>query len=121
MKENMIKDKSYAFALRIIKVYKYLSEKQREFVLSKQVLRSGTSIGALVKEAEHAQLKADFINKMNIALKEANETEYWLVLLKDSDYIDESSFKSIHQDCAEVIKLLISIVKTTKETYATKK
>jgi len=121
MKENVIKEKSYTFALRIIKVYKYLSEEQREFVLSKQVLRSGTSIGALVKEAEHAQSKADFINKMNIALKEANETEYWLMLLKDSDYIDEKSFNSIYQDCAEILKLLISIVKTTKEYYGSKK
>lgn len=85
------------------------------------MLRSGTSIGALIREAEHAQSKADFINKMNIALKEANETEYWLMLLKDSDYIDEQSFESIHKDCVEVIKLLISIVKTTKEVYGSKK
>jgi len=115
MKDNVIKEKSYAFALRIIKVFKFLSQEQREFVLSKQVLRSGTSIGALVKEAEHAQSKADFINKTNIALKEANETEYWLMLLKDSEYINEKSFNSIHQDCSELIKLLASIVKTSKE------
>jgi four helix bundle protein len=121
MKKNIVKDKSYAFALRMIKLYKFLSEEKREFVLSKQVLRSGTSIGALVREAEHAQSKADFINKMNIALKEANETEYWLMLLKDSDYIDKQSFESIHKDCAEVVKLLISIVKTTKENYGSKK
>jgi four helix bundle protein len=81
----------------------------------KQVLRSGTSVGALVKEAEHAQSRADFVNKMNVALKEANETEYWLMLLKDSEYIDEKSFRSIHQDSSELIKLLASIVKTTKE------
>ena len=121
MKDNIIKDKSYGFALRVIKAYKFLSDEKREFVLSKQMLRSGTAIGALVREAEQAQSKADFVSKMNIALKEANETEYWLMLLKDSDYIDEKSFKSIHQDCAEVIKLLISIVRTTKETYGTKK
>ena len=121
MKGNVIKEKSYAFALRIIKVYKYLNQEQHEYVLSKQVLRSGTSIGALVKESEHAQSKADFINKMNVALKEANETEYWLMLLKDSDYIDEESFESIHQDCAEILKLLISIVRTTKEYYENKK
>ena len=114
MKDNVVKDKSYAFALRVIKAYQFISEKKREFVLSKQMLRSGTAIGALVREAEHAQSKADFINKMNIALKEANETEYWLMLLKDSEYIDEKSFTSIHQDCAEVVKLLITIVKTTK-------
>ncbi|MDR0547150.1 MAG: four helix bundle protein [Dysgonamonadaceae bacterium] len=116
MKENVVRKKSYDFALRIIKAYKFLSQEQREFVLSKQVLRSGTSIGALVKEAEHAQSRADFINKMNIALKEANETEYWLMLLKDSDYIDEKSFNSIHSDCSELIKLLASIVKTTKDS-----
>jgi len=121
MEKNVIKDKSYRFALRVIKTYKFLSEDKREFVLSKQMLRSGTAIGALVKEAEHAQSKADFINKMNIALKEANETEYWLMLLKDSAYIDEANFKSIHNDCTEVIKLLISIVKTSKENYGSKK
>lgn len=119
-KENIIKDKSYAFALRVIKAYKFLSEKKREFVLSKQMLRSGTAVGALVREAEQAQSKPDFISKMNIALKEANETEYWLLLLKDSDYIDKKSFESMHSDCAEVIKLLISIVKTTKEHHGKK-
>jgi four helix bundle protein len=114
-KENVVMNKSYAFALRIIKLYKHLVAEPKEFVLSKQVLRSATAIGALVKEAEHAQSKADFINKMNIALKEANETEYWLMLLKDSDYIDEMSFWSIHTDCSELIKLLASIVKTSKQ------
>jgi four helix bundle protein len=109
-------NKSYAFALRIIKLYKHLVAEQKEFVLSKQVLRSGTSIGALVKESEHAQSKADFINKLNIALKEANETEYWLMLLRDSNYLDEKSFTSIHTDSVELIKLLASIVKSSKET-----
>lgn len=115
-KENVVMNKSYAFALRIIKLYKFLITEQKEYVLSKQVLRSGTAIGALVKEAEHAQSKADFINKMNIALKEANETEYWLMLLKDSNYLDENSFNSIHSDSIELIKLLASIVKSSKET-----
>ena len=115
VKNNIVADKSYAFALRIIKLYKYLFSEQKEFVLSKQVLRSGTSIGALVKEAEHAQSKADFINKMNIALKEANETEYWLMLLEDSEYISTNSFDSINPDSVELIKLLASIVKTSKE------
>jgi four helix bundle protein len=114
-KENIVMNKSYAFALRIIKLYKHLITEQKEYVLSKQVLRSGTAIGALVKEAEHAQSKADFINKMNIALKEANETEYWLMLLKDSDYLDEKSFASIHLNSSEMIKLLASIVKTSKQ------
>ena len=113
-KDNIVADKSYAFALRIIKLYKYLVAKQKEYVLSKQVLRSGTSVGALIKEAEHAQSKADFINKMNIALKEANETEYWLMLLKDSEYISTKSFDSIHPDSVELIKLLASIVKSAK-------
>jgi four helix bundle protein len=121
MKENIVKDKSYDFALRIVKACKFLNQEQQEFVLSKQLLRSGTSIGALIREAEHAQSKADFINKMNVALKEANETEYWLMILKDSDYIDEKSFQSIHHDCAELIRLLINIVKTSKATYGSKK
>ncbi len=107
-------DKSYIFALRVVKLYKHLVSEKKEYVLSKQVLRSGTSIGALIKESEHAQSKADFINKMSIALKEANETEYWLQLLKDSDYISEQSFDSIHNDSVELIKLLVSIVKSSK-------
>ncbi len=114
MKENIIASKSYAFALRIIKLYKFLVSEKKEYVLSKQILRSGTSVGALVKEAEHAQSKADFVHKMNIALKEANETEYWLMLLKDSDYIDKNSFNSIHPENIELIKLLVSIVKTSR-------
>ncbi|MGB4205434.1 MAG: four helix bundle protein [Bacteroidales bacterium] len=113
--ENIVDKKSYAFALRVIKLYKHLTEEKKEFILAKQVLRSGTSIGALIKEAEHAQSKADFINKMNIALKEANETSYWLMLLKDSDYIDEISFNSIYADSLELVKLLASIVKTSKQ------
>jgi TIGR02436 family protein len=121
MKDNIIQQKSYSFALRMINAYKYLTLEQREFVLSKQVLRSGTSIGALVKEAEHAQSSADFIHKMNIALKEANETEYWLMLLKDSDYIDEKTFSSIHKDCDELIRLLVSIVKSLKNKLYEKK
>jgi four helix bundle protein len=113
---NIVMNKSYAFALRIIKLYKYLISDHKEYVLSKQILRCGTSIGALVKEAEHAQSKPDFLNKMNVALKEANETEYWLMLLKDSNFIDEKSFISIQNDCIELIRLLASIVKSSKET-----
>ena len=112
--ENVIAAKSYAFAIRIINLYKFLNTEKKEFVLSKQVLKSGTAIGALVREAEHAQSKADFLNKMNIALKEANETEYWLMLLKDTGYIQQSEFDSIIKDCEEVLKLLVSIVKSTK-------
>lgn len=84
-------------------------------MLSKQLLRSGTAIGALIKEAEHAQSKADFLNKMNIALKEANETGYWLMLLKGSEYISQIEFNSIYQNCNELISLLVSIVRTTKQ------
>jgi four helix bundle protein len=114
MKDNVIKEKSYLFALRMVKAYRYLTQEQREFILSKQALRSGTAIGALVCEAEHAQSIPDFINKMNVSLKEANETEYWLRLLHDSDYIKDNAFISIHNDCLELVKLLASIVKTTK-------
>ncbi|MBM4422405.1 MAG: four helix bundle protein [Chloroflexi bacterium] len=108
-------EKSFAFALRIVKLAKYLQEEKREFVLAKQVLRSGTAIGALVREAEHAESKTDFAHKMNIALKEANETRYWLELLLQSDYITEQSFKSMQADSEELVKLLVAIVKTTKE------
>ena len=118
--KSVVGEKAYAFALRMIKAYKYLTQEQKEFVLSKQSLRSGTAIGALAREAEHAQSKADFINKMNVALKEANETEYWLMLLKDSEYIDEKTFSSIHKDCDELIRLLVSIVKTSKGKYGNK-
>lgn len=113
--DSAIYNKTYKFALRIINAYKYLTDEQREFILSKQLLRSGTSIGAMCREAEHAQSKADFLNKMNIALKEANETEYWLQLLHDSDYINDTVYKSIIKDCSDILKLLISIVRTTKE------
>ena len=115
MEEKTVKFKSYTFALRIIKAYKFLSSEQKEFVLSKQMLRSGTAVGALIREAEHAESKADFIHKMSIALKEANETEYWLMLLHDSEFFDEKSFKSIILDCQELIKMLVSIIKSSKE------
>jgi len=116
MKENnVIKEKSYVFALRMIKAYKFLTTEQKEFVLSKQMLRSGTAIGALIREAEFAQSPADFIHKLSIALKEANETEYWILLLKDSEYISVSSFHSIHTNCVELIKLLTSIINTVKK------
>lgn len=113
MKESIIKDKTKSFALRIIKLYKYLTlvSDMKEYVMSKQVLRCGTSIGANVKEALRAQSRADFRAKMNIALKEASETEYWLELLHESDYISEEQFQSIIADNIEIIKILISIVK----------
>lgn len=112
--ENVIVEKSKAFALRIIKMYQFIVKEEKEFVLSKQVLRSGTSIGANVKEAIRGQSKPDFYAKMNIALKEASETEYWLELLHESGYIEEQAFQSIYDDCQEIIKILVSITKTQK-------
>ena len=114
MKENPIRDKSFAFALRVVKLAKYLEVEKKEFVLSRQSLRSGTAIGALVREAEQAESKADFIHKMSIALKEANETLYWLELLYQGKYIDKQSFESIGSHSEELIKLLTAIVKTSK-------
>ncbi len=115
-KQNPVKEKSFAFALRIFKLAKYLQDIKREFVLSKQVLRSGTAIGALIREAEHAQSKPDFISKMSIALKEANETGYWVELLHQSDYLAQDQYESIHPDAQELIKLLVAIVKTSKSS-----
>jgi four helix bundle protein len=114
VKENIVKDKSFAFALRIVKLSRYLQSEKKEFVLSKQVLRSGTAVGALVREAEHAESKADCIHKMSIALKEANETLYWLDLLQGSEYIDQKNFSSIQSDSNELVRLLVAIVKSAK-------
>ena len=105
---------SKAFAVRIIKLYNYLSQEKQVIVLSKQLLRSGTSIGANVRESVNAQSKMDFINKLNIALKEANETEYWLELLHDTSYLDDKQFNSIYNDCGKLVATLTKIIKTTK-------
>ena len=113
-KKGTLNRKSFAFALRIVKMTKYLQEKQHEHVLSKQVLRSGTAVGALVRESEYAQSPADFANKLSIALKEANETDYWLALLKEAEYIDNSSFTSMRTDCKELIAILVSSINTIK-------
>ena len=110
-----LKNKSYLFAIRVVKLSQYLRDEKREFVLSKQVLRSGTAVGALIREAEFGQSKPDFTSKMSIALKEANETEYWLSLLKDTDIINEKEFASLHSDCKELIAMLVSTVKTSKK------
>ena len=112
--DNIIHEKSYSFALRIIKAYKYLTETKKEFILAKQMLRSGTSIGAMIREAKFAQSRADFVNKLSIGLKEANETLYWLELLHDAEYLDDTSFESIHNDGDELTSILVSIVKTSK-------
>ncbi len=113
MKESILRDKSYAFAIRIVKLSHYLRKNKEEYVLSKQVLRSGTAIGALIREAEFGQSKADFSHKMSIALKEANETDYWLALLKDTDYITEKELQSLQPACKELIAMLVSTIKTT--------
>jgi len=110
-----IYEKSFAFAVRIVKLARFLQEEKREYVLSKQVLRSGTAIGALVREAEHAESRSDFAHKMNIALKEANETLYWLDLLRHVDYLTADQFTSIHPEAEELVKLLVSIVNTSRE------
>ena len=115
-KNNAIHIKSYAFAIRIVNAYKFLAESEKKFVLSKQLLRSGTAIGALDAEAHHAQSGADFLNKMNVALKEANETSYWLSLLKDTHYMNEIVYQSISSDCNELVALLVCIVKSMKDS-----
>ncbi len=114
--KSVLKEKSYNFAVRIVNLYKYLSKEKNEFVLAKQILKSGTAVGALISEAEYAQSKPDFVGKMSIALKEANETSYWLSLLKDTSYLEINQFESLHADITELIKMLISTIKTTKTT-----
>lgn len=114
-KENLILDKSFAFAVRIINLFKLLC-RRKEYVLSKQLLRSGTAVGALVRESEHAQSRADFISKLSIALKEANEAEYWILLLYRTDNISKLEFESIVRDCREIVRMLIAIVRTSKQS-----
>ena len=115
-KKGALQKKSYDFALRIIKTHNDLQQ-NKEFVLSGQLLRSGTSIGANCRDSRNAQSTLDFINKLNIALKEADETAYWLELLRDGQFITEESFDSIYNDCMELVKMLTKIIKTTKEKY----
>ena len=114
LKFNTIEVKSYDFAIRIVNLHKYLNRQKEIHSLSNQMLRSGTAIGALIQEAVHAQSKADFLTKMNVSLKEANETMYWIRLLHSTHYLKDNEFASIHKDCEEIVKLLASIVKTTK-------
>lgn len=119
MKENILGQKSFQFAIRIVNIYKQLN-KQKEFVLSKQVLRSGTSIGANLREAEHAESRSDFIHKLSISLKEVNETKYWLELLSETHYLDSKQYSSLIIECEEILKLLIASIKTSKERLVTK-
>ncbi|MFI3294232.1 MAG: four helix bundle protein [Rikenellaceae bacterium] len=114
MKDNIVKHKSFQFAIRIVNLYKYLCESEKEYVLSKQLLRCGTSIGAMIRESEHSESRADFIHKLAIAQKECNETIYWIELLHETKYLKDVEFQSIHNDAEEIIKLLASIIKTTK-------
>jgi len=114
MKNNIVRDKSFDFAIRIVKLYQYICNGKKEFVLSKQLLRSGTSIGAMIREAEHAESRNDFIHKFAIAQKEANEVVYWLELLKATDYLNEKEFENIYNDAIEILKLITSILKTSK-------
>jgi four helix bundle protein len=114
--DNTIQILCKAFALRIIKLYTFLKEEKQEYVLSKQVLRSGTSIGANARESINAQSTMDFIHKLGIALKEANETQYWLELLYESEFINEKEYNSIYADCSRIVATLVKIIKTKKET-----
>ena len=115
MKENLLTDKSIAFAARIVKLNQYLSKNKKETVISKQIVRSGTSIGANINEANYGQSKADFISKMHIALKETAETEYWLRLLILSEYISEKEGESLLNDCLEIKRILVATLNTAKK------
>ncbi len=112
--KNPLKSKSYAFAIKIVKLCQSLVKEQKEFVLSKQILRSATSVGALIRESEFAASRKDFINKLTVSLKEANETEYWLMLLHDTDYLDKEKFEILQTECKELIAMLVKSVKTSK-------
>lgn len=115
MKDNILIDKSVDFGARIVKLHRYLSKTKHETVISKQILRSGTSIGANINEAQYGNSKADFIAKLHIALKETAETEYWLHILRKSDYLDEAMALSMLNDCLEIKRILIASVNTAKE------
>lgn len=116
MNKSTVKEKSFNFAIKIVKLYKFLTEEKKEFVIAKQVLKSGTSIGANINEAQQGQSKKDFLMKMNISLKESAETKYWIELLAATDYINQEQKESIMKDCIEIEKMLTSIVKATSES-----
>jgi len=117
MKTSILKEKSFRFAVRIVNLYKYLCEEKKEFVMSKQILKSGTSVGANIREAEYSESIADFIHKMAIAQKETNETMFWLELLNETKYILTNEFESIHTDAVEIIKMITSSIKTAKTNH----
>jgi four helix bundle protein len=112
--ESVLKSKSFDFAIRIIKLNQYLRKKYSEYQLSNQILRAGTSVGAIIREAEHAESRKDFLHKLNIGLKEINECSYWLDLLFATDYLNKRMYESIKKDCVELLKMLIASIKTTK-------
>ena len=112
--KNIVEEKSFDFAVRVVKLYKNLTTVKQEFVMSKQLLRSGTSIGANISEAQQAQSQMDFLSKMSISLKESYESDYWLRLLYHTDYLNEEEYESIISDCRTITKLLVSIIKSTK-------
>ena len=116
MSKGILKDKSYVFAILIVKLSQHLISDKKEYVLSKQLLRSGTAVGALIREAEFAQSKPDFIHKMSISLKEANETLYWIDLLKDTHFINEEEYNSLYPICKELVAMLVSSIKTSKSS-----
>ena len=116
MSESLIKNKSFSFAIRVVNLYKLLSIERREYVLSKQILRSGTSVGANIREALNAESHADFVHKFAIAQKECDETLYWLELLKETNFLTENEYKSIHKDAIENLKIIRSIILTSKKT-----
>ena len=116
MKKRTVKEKSFNFAIKIVNLYKYLIDEKKEYVLSKQILKSGTSIGANISEAQQGQSKKDFLTKMNISLKECTETKYWIELLSATEYINQGQKESVMKDCIEIEKMLTSIVKTTSDS-----
>ena len=114
-KKNILKDKSFAFAIRMVKLFQYLSESSKESILSKQILRSGTSVGALIREAQNAESSKDFIHKLGIAQKECDETIYWIELLRETGYLNNKEFESIYNEANELLKMLKSAILTSKQ------
>jgi four helix bundle protein len=114
MRENAVRTKSFLFAVRVVRLCQYLQREKLEWVLSKQLLRSGSGVGALIREAEHAESRSDFRHKMGVAQKEINETLYWLELLKATNYLNDTQFDSVNKDAVELIKLITSILKSSK-------
>ena len=121
MSKSILKEKSYNFAVRIVNLFKFLLSEKKEYILSKQLMRAGTSVGALVREAEFAESKSDFIHKLAIAQKECNEAIYWLELLNETKYLTKSEFDSMNKDSIEIIKIITSSIKTAKSKLNTKR